>query len=66
MEKFNIRLIYILEYLQRFNLDIRYKSGAANKIFDILFKLASTNYILENDEKILEALNVDYYLFTVV
>ena len=45
---------------------MRYKLDAANKIPDILFKLISTNYVLENNEKILKILNVNYYLFTIV
>ena len=43
--KFNHRLIKTFDYFQRFNLNIRYKSNKQHIVFDVLFKLTSTNII---------------------
>ena len=43
IDKLNLRLIKTLNYLQRFNLDIRYKSRKQHIVFDILSRLTSTN-----------------------
>lgn len=40
-DKLNLRLVYISEYIQKFDLDIRYKTGKQNIIPDILLRLES-------------------------
>ena len=42
-DKLNLRLIRASEYLQRFNIEIRYKPGKQHIVPDILSRLASTN-----------------------
>ncbi len=37
--KLNLRLIYVLQYLLQFNLNIRYKTSCLNTILNALFKL---------------------------
>ena len=53
-EKLNLRLIRASEYLQRFRLKIRHKSGKANVVSDALSRLASRSYRSETDESILD------------
>ena len=39
INKLNLRLIYIFQYLSIFNFEFRYKIGEFNIIFNILFRL---------------------------
>jgi len=69
VKKLNLRLVRASEYLQRFQLKIRYKSGKTNIISDALFRLFSSNnvhkrlasreYQPESDESILKALQAN-------
>lgn len=43
--QFNLRLIRASQYLQRFELDVRYKLKKRNVVSDALSRLASTNTI---------------------
>ena len=43
IDKLNLRLIKIFDYIQRFELEIRYKSNKQHIVFDALFKLINTN-----------------------
>ena len=58
-EKLNLRLIRASEYLQRFRLDVRYKTGKSNIVPDALSRLASReqNSASTPDESILDALH---------
>jgi len=69
VKKLNLRLVRASEYLQRFQLKIRYKSEKTNIISDTLFRLLSSNnvherlasreYQSESDESILKALQAN-------
>ncbi len=69
VKKLNLRLVRASEYLQCFQLKIRYKSEKTNIIPDTLFRLLSSNnvhewlasreYQLESDESILKALQAN-------
>jgi len=39
-DKFNLRFIYILQYLLQFNFNIRYKTDCLNTVSDALFRLS--------------------------
>ena len=43
VEDLNLRLIYVSEYIQRFNIKIRYKLNKFNVILDALSRLVSVN-----------------------
>ena len=47
IDKLNLRLIKISDYIQRFELKLRHKSDKAHIILDALFKLASINIIID-------------------
>ena len=57
-EKLNLRLIRASEYLQRFRLDVRYKTGKSNIVPDALSRLASREQhsTTTSDESVLDAL----------
>ena len=44
IEKLNLRLIQVSEYIQRFLLDIRYRAGRTNTIPDTLSRLSNRDY----------------------
>ena len=56
-DKLNLRLVRISDYIQRFDLDIRHKSGKQHIVSDALFRLASDNVNAPNhDDGELDAL----------
>ena len=55
-EKLNLRLIRASEYLQRFRLDVRYKTGKSNIVPDALSRLASREHN-NSEESVLDALH---------
>ena len=58
IEKLNLHLIYVSEYLQCFCLNIHYKSEKTNIVFNALSQLASHEYQLESDEFSLNVLHL--------
>ena len=50
IEKLNLRLIRASKYLQRFRLNVRYKSEKANIVFDALSRLVSREYRFEKED----------------
>ena len=57
-EKLNLRLIRASKYLQRFHLNVRYKTNKSNIILDALSRLASREKysILTSNESVFNAL----------
>ena len=55
MNKLNLRLIRVSQYLSRFNLIIRYKVDKSNIVFDALFRF-QTNVIFKEKQTVLENL----------
>ena len=49
IDKLNLRLIRISDYLQRFNLNIRHKLDKQHIVFDALFRLASVSIEIKID-----------------
>ena len=50
ISKLNLRLIRALEYLQRFRLDVRHRSGKSNIVPEALSRLASRDYRTGEEE----------------
>ena len=50
IEKLNLRLIRAFEYLQRFRLDVRYKLGKTNIVFDALSRLTNREFRFKINE----------------
>ena len=61
IDKLNLRLIRISNYIQRFNLEIRHKSDKQHIIFDALSRLISDNH----ESKTESELNVLFTIFLV-
>ena len=59
IEKLNLRLVRASEYIQRFRLDVRHRTGKSNTVPDALSRLASDlgRAVDETDEGALDALN---------
>ena len=56
-DKFNFRLVRILNYIQRFDLDIRHKFDKQHIVSNVLFKLVSDNVnVFNHDDDELDAL----------
>ena len=52
IDKFNLRLIRVFDYIQRFEIELRHKSNKQHIVFDVLSRLVSINIdtIFEEDE----------------
>ena len=52
MNKLNLKLIKIFQYLLSFNLIIKHSSEKSNIISDVLFKLSGINIVIRTNNKI--------------
>ena len=66
VEKLNLRLIRVFEYLQRFRIEVRYKPGKSNIVPDALSRLASRDYCSSSNESELDALVVDAFSVSLI